>query len=65
MRSVKEKKVFDTQASGPNAWFEERVAQYYNVLQDFCLTVGTAPKLDHPAWFSTSWTSQLEIQALA
>jgi ABC-type Fe3+-hydroxamate transport system substrate-binding protein len=51
MKSVQTKKVFDYQGSGPNAWFEERIGEYYDVLQDFCQTVGTAPALNRPNWF--------------
>lgn len=56
MVSVQNQKVFDNLGSGPNAWFEERVAEYYDVLQDFCHTVGTGPQLNRPAWFRNVFT---------
>ena len=42
MKSVQNKKVFDFQGMGENSWFEQRQAEYYNVLEDMCSTVGTS-----------------------
>jgi iron complex transport system substrate-binding protein len=51
MKSVQNKKVYDYQGLGMNAWFEERFAQYYYVLQDFCSVVGTTASLAGKNWF--------------
>jgi hypothetical protein len=37
--SVKSQQVYDTYKSGPNTWFEQRMAEYDVVLQDFCQVV--------------------------
>ena len=42
-KSVQAKKVFDYQGLGPNSWYERRIAEYYEVADDMCLTVGTRP----------------------
>jgi len=36
MRSVRTRQVFDYQGNGPNAWFEQRMAEPDVVLSDFC-----------------------------
>jgi hypothetical protein len=53
MKSVRSQQVYDYQLSGPNAWYQDRNAEYYNVLHDFCVTVGTVSlRLDREdAWF--------------
>lgn len=51
MTSVKNKQVYDYQASGPNAWFEQRFPEYFAVLQDFCSIVGTSTSLAGKSWF--------------
>lgn len=51
MKSVQSRKVYDYQGLGKNAWFEERFAEYYAVLQDFCSVVGTTPTLPGQKWF--------------
>lgn len=56
MNSVYHNQVFDYQGSGANAWFEERYAEYYDVLQDFCAVVGRGPTLGHNAWFRNVFT---------
>jgi ABC-type Fe3+-hydroxamate transport system substrate-binding protein len=43
MSVVQNKKVYDFQGSGPGAWFETRLAEYFVVLQDFCSVVETVP----------------------
>jgi uncharacterized Zn-finger protein len=43
MSVVQNKKVYDFQGSGPGAWFETRLAEYFVVLQDFCSAVETVP----------------------
>lgn len=40
-KSVQNKQVYDYQGLGQNAWFELRYGEYYNVLEDMCLTLGT------------------------
>jgi ABC-type Fe3+-hydroxamate transport system substrate-binding protein len=50
MKSVKNKQVYDYQGSGENAWFEQRYAEYYEVLDDICHVVG-ATKSPRPRVF--------------
>jgi hypothetical protein len=53
--SVQSKQVFDYLGQGPNAWFEQRLAEPDVILQDFCAVVGTinleAPVPHERAWF--------------
>lgn len=51
LKIVQDKKVFDIQAVGLNAWFEQRFAEYFAVLQDFCSIVGTTPTVASRSWF--------------
>jgi hypothetical protein len=51
MKAVKNQQVFEYQGAGENAWFEERISQYYNVLRDFCSVVGTTSNLPGQHWF--------------
>jgi hypothetical protein len=51
MKSVQNKQVYDYQASGQNAWFEQRFAEYFAVLQDFCSVVGKTTSLTGKSWF--------------
>jgi len=41
MKSVRTRQVYDTQGSGSNSWFEQRMAEPDVVLSDFCSMVGT------------------------
>jgi hypothetical protein len=41
MKSVQNQEVYDILGLGQNAWFEQRLAEYYDVLDDFCTIVGT------------------------
>jgi hypothetical protein len=58
MPAVQNKRVFDYQGSGEDAWFEQRYAQYYEVLQDYCHVIGTSTSAlvrgDH--WFRNVFT---------
>jgi iron complex transport system substrate-binding protein len=56
MKAVQDQQVFDYQASGENAWFEQRYAEYYNVLADFCAVVGTTQPLTSRSWFRNVFT---------
>jgi iron complex transport system substrate-binding protein len=52
MRSVRSGQVYDYQGAGENAWFEERYAEFYDVLQDFCSVAGTTRGLNgKTGWF--------------
>jgi iron complex transport system substrate-binding protein len=51
MKSVQNKRVFDYLGAGPNTWYEERYASYYDVVQDFCSVVGTTSPLPGGRWF--------------
>eukprot|EP00527_Entomoneis_sp_CCMP2396_P000419 CAMPEP_0198144958 /NCGR_PEP_ID=MMETSP1443-20131203/19901_1 /TAXON_ID=186043 /ORGANISM="Entomoneis sp., Strain CCMP2396" /LENGTH=448 /DNA_ID=CAMNT_0043808463 /DNA_START=90 /DNA_END=1436 /DNA_ORIENTATION=+ len=42
-KSVQDKAVFDYQGMGPNAWYERRLAQFYDAVDDMCIIVGTRP----------------------
>jgi iron complex transport system substrate-binding protein len=40
LKSVQNRRVYDYQGSGEDAWFQERFAEYYDVLEDYCRVVG-------------------------
>jgi len=50
MKAVQNNQVFDYQGSGEKAWFEQRMVEYENVLEDFCEVVGTIKNRDR-VWF--------------
>lgn len=60
-RSVQNKQVFDYQKSGSNAWFEQRMAEYDVVMQDFCTVVNrTTNAYDHQRkWFRNVFTEEV------
>jgi iron complex transport system substrate-binding protein len=41
MKSVQDEQVFDYLGTSQSGWFEQRLAEYYEVLDDFCTIVGT------------------------
>ena len=51
IKAVQNKQVYDTQASGSNGWFEQRYAEYFAVLQDYCSIVGTTRPFTGRSWF--------------
>jgi iron complex transport system substrate-binding protein len=51
IKAVQNKQVYDYQGSGENAWFEQRFAEYFAVLQDFCSVVGTVPTFAKRTYF--------------
>jgi hypothetical protein len=59
MTSVQNKRVFDLQGSGSNAWFEQRYAEYFAALQDFCHVVGTTRRFDMRQWFRNVFTDPI------
>lgn len=59
MESVRNQKVYDYQEAGENAWFQERLAEYYNVFHDFCATVKTCPSYVGPGWFRNVFTESV------
>ncbi|GAX27439.1 hypothetical protein FisN_23Hh097 [Fistulifera solaris] len=56
MKAVQNEQVFDYLGAGPNAWYEERYASYYDVVQDFCSVVGTTSPLPGGRWFRNVFT---------
>jgi hypothetical protein len=46
MKSVQNEQVFDYLGTSQNGWFEQRLAEYYDVLDDFCTIVGTTTIFD-------------------
>jgi len=50
-KAVQTNQVYDFQASGSAAWFEQRYAEYFAVLQDFCSIVGTTQSFTGRSWF--------------
>ena len=42
IKAVQNQQVYDNQGPGPNAWHEQRLAEYDIVALDFCDVVGTA-----------------------
>jgi iron complex transport system substrate-binding protein len=51
MKSVKNEQVFDYLGTSQSGWFEQRLAQYYDVLDDFCTIVGTTSVFDRKREF--------------
>jgi hypothetical protein len=51
MESVKNEQVFDYLGTSQSGWFEQRLAQYYDVLDDFCTIVGTTSIFDRERVF--------------
>jgi hypothetical protein len=51
MKSVKNEQVFDYLATSLSGWFEQRLAQYYNVLVDLCTIVATTSIFDRERFF--------------
>jgi iron complex transport system substrate-binding protein len=51
MKSVKDEQVFDYLGTSQSGWFEQRLAQYYDVLDDFCSIVGTTSIFDRERVF--------------
>ncbi|KAG7354432.1 periplasmic binding protein [Nitzschia inconspicua] len=54
-KAVQNKNVYDTQGGGPNAWYEQRLAEYDVVGNDFCAMVGLSNPYQNPPhtikWF--------------
>lgn len=59
MKAVQKKKVYDLQASGMNAWFEQRYAEYFVVLQDFCSIVGTTRSFSGNKWLRNVFSDKI------
>lgn len=57
MKAVREKQVYDVTFS-TGGWFEQRVAEHYNVLRDFCHVVGTQQGLNGRGWFRNVFTEK-------
>jgi len=55
-KSVQNQQVFDNNGAGASAWFENRLAEYDLVLQDFCDVVGTADPRHERIWFRNVFT---------
>ena len=45
IKAYREKEVFDYMGRGNNAWFEQRFAEYYKVVEDVCHTLGVKKSL--------------------
>ena len=58
MKAVQNEQVFDYLGAGPNAWYEDRYASYYDVVQDFCSVVGTTAPLPGARWFRNVFTRE-------
>lgn len=65
IKAVQNKQVFDNQGKGPNAWFEQRLAEYDVVALDFCEIVGTSnPEAQHERqWFRNVYTESVGTSA--
>jgi ABC-type Fe3+-hydroxamate transport system substrate-binding protein len=59
MPAVQKRQVYDYQASGPKAWFEQRYPEYFAVLQDFCSIVGTVAAGPKKSWFRNVFTDPI------
>merc|ERR1739838_573456 len=55
MKSIQNEEVYDFQGSGSNSWFEQRMVEYANVLEDYCDVVGTIQFRDR-VWFRNVFT---------
>jgi hypothetical protein len=60
-KSVQNKHLYDTQGQGPNAWHEQRLAEYDVVALDMCAIVGTNnPEVVHARrWFRNYFSEQV------
>lgn len=45
IKAYQEKRVYDYMGRGNNAWFEQRFAEYYKVVEDVCHTLGVKQSL--------------------
>jgi hypothetical protein len=59
-KSVQNQQVYDTQGGGQNAWYEQRLAEYDVVGNDFCALVGLSNPQQNPPhvikWFRNVFT---------
>jgi hypothetical protein len=59
-KSVQNKQVYDTQGGGQNSWYEQRLAEYDVVGNDFCALVGVSNPQQIPphvvTWFRNVFT---------
>jgi len=62
-KSVQNQEVYDYQKEAANGWFEQRFAEYYDVLDDFCMVVGTSTSLRGRLWFRNVFTEKLPEEA--
>jgi hypothetical protein len=62
-KAVQNKQVFDTQGGGNSAWYEQRLAEYDVVGNDFCALVGTSNPQQIPPhtikWFRNVYTGNI------
>mmetsp|Transcript_8350 Transcript_8350/g.13072 ORF Transcript_8350/g.13072 Transcript_8350/m.13072 type:complete len:664 (-) Transcript_8350:212-2203(-) len=63
-KSVQTGQVFDSNGGGSNAWFENRLAEYDVVLEDFCAVVGTASPGHKRIWLRNVYTENIAENAL-
>ncbi|KAL7564828.1 hypothetical protein ACA910_021084 [Epithemia clementina (nom. ined.)] len=60
-KSVQNQRVYDYQGMGKNSWFEQRYAEYYNVLSDMCLTVGSIQGVERRRFWRNVFTEQVPV----
>jgi len=62
-KSVQNKQVYDTQGGGENMWYEQRLAEYDVVANDFCELVGLSNPYQVPRhtvkWFRNVYTDPI------
>jgi len=57
-KAYQNKRIWDTQGVDPNAWFEQRLAEYYVVGMDMCAVMGVDDGLHKSRWFRNIFTEQ-------
>ena len=62
-RSVQKQEVYDFLKEPANGWFEQRFAEYYDVLDDFCMITGTSTSFRGRLWFRNVFNEDLPTEA--
>jgi hypothetical protein len=57
-KAYQNQRIWDTQGVDPNAWFEQRLAEYYVVGMDMCAVMGVDGGLHKSRWFRNIFTEQ-------
>eukprot|EP00977_Amphora_coffeiformis_P002188 scaffold425_cov175-Amphora_coffeaeformis.AAC.47 len=59
IKAYREQKVYDYMGRGNNAWFEQRFAEFYVVVEDVCHTLGVKPSLTGRSFWRDVFTESI------